>query len=249
MRRTHNRLGSSIALLAVFLASSAALYALQLLVFHRTEDTFFYMLQDAAFLPVQALLVTFVLNALLARREKQHVFRKLSMVIGSFFSQVGNDLLARCVVADPQRDSLRAAFADPAIWAKSERAARDLVRDHPFTVAPSASGLEDLKESLAAERGFLLGLLSDPNLLERETFTDMLFAVVHLAEELGYRQRIADLPATDLGHLRGDLERVYRLLIAEWAGYAVHLKARYPYIFSLIVRTHPLRTHPEAVLR
>jgi hypothetical protein len=248
MRRTENRLGSGIALVAVLLGSSAALYALQLLVFRRTEDTFYYLLQDAAFLPVQAILVTFVLDALLARREKQHVLRKLSMVIGAFFSEAGNRLLARCVAADPDRESLRAAFADPASWVKSERAARDLIRNHPFRIEPSASDLEDLKESLAAERSFLLGLLSNPDLLERETFTDLLFAVVHLAEELGYRQRIAGLPASDLGHLRGDLERVYRLLIAEWAGYAVHLKTHYPYIFSLIVRTHPLRVDPQAVV-
>jgi hypothetical protein len=176
------------------------------------------------------------------------VLRKLSMVIGAFFSEVGNRLLARCVAADPGRDSLRAAFADPARWAKTERAARELIREHPFRIEPSVSDLENLKSFLAAERGFLLGLLENPNLLERETFTDMLFAVVHLAEELSYRRRIADLPASDLGHLRGDLERVYRLLIVEWAGYAVHLKNHYPYIFSLILRTHPLRAEPVAVV-
>jgi hypothetical protein len=248
MRRTDNRIAHGIALFAALLGSSAALYVLQLLVFRRTADTFYYLLQDAAFLPVQAILVTFVLDALLARREKQHVLRKLSMVIGAFFSEVGNHLLTRCVAADPDCESLRAAFADPGRWARSERAARELVRQHSFKVEPSASDLEDLKSHLAAERGFLLGLLENPNLLERETFTEMLLAVVHLAEELSYRQGIAGLPDSDLRHLAGDLERVYRLLIVEWAGYAAHLKTNYPYIFSLIVRTHPLRTDPTAVV-
>jgi hypothetical protein len=248
MRRTYHRLGSGIALFAVLLASSAALYALQVIVFGRTEDTFYYLLQDAAFLPVQVLLMTFVLNALLARREKRHVLRKLSMVIGAFFGEVGNRLLAQCVAADPDRDSLRAAFADPASWAATERAARDRIARHALAADPSAADLEDLKAFLAAERSFLLGLLSDPNLLERETFTDLLFAAVHLAEELGFRQRIAGLPASDLAHLRGDLARVYRLLIVEWAGYTVHLKTHYPYMFSLVVRTHPLHADPRAVV-
>jgi len=248
MRRTDHRSGSAIALVAGLLASSAGLYALQLLVFRRTEDTFFYLLQDAAFLPVQVLLVTFVLNALLARRERQHVLRKLSMVIGAFYSEVGNRLLAQCVAADPGRGALRAAFADPGSWAKSERGVRELLRQHPLAVMPSAADLEGLKSLLAAERSFLLELLENPNLLERESFTDMLFAAVHLCEELGYRPLIAECPATDLAHLRGDVERVYRLLIAEWAGYAVHLKARYPYMFSLVTRTHPLREAPAAVV-
>jgi hypothetical protein len=248
MRRTDNRIARGMALFAMLLGSSAALYALQLLVFRRTEDTFYYFLQDAAFLPIQVILVTFVLNALLSRREQQHVQRKLSMVIGAFFSEVGNELLARCVAADPGREALRAAFADPGSWAKSERAARELVRQLSFTAEPSASDLEGLKSRLVAERGFLMGLLENPDLLERESFTDLLLAVEHFAEELAFRQDFADLPGSDLRHLAGDLERVYRLLIAEWAGYAVHLKINYPYIFSLILRTHPLRTHASAVV-
>jgi len=247
-RTTERRFSSGIALAAILLVSSAALYGLQLLVFRRTEDTFYYLLQDAAFLPVQALLVTFVLNALLARREKQHVLRKLSMVIGAFHSEVGNRLLALCVAADPGRDELRAGFADTASWATSERAARELLRRHPLCVAPSAADLQDFKSLLAAERSFLLELLENPNLLERESFTDMLFAAVHLGEELDYRQRLTDLPATDLAHLRGDVERMYRLLIAEWAGYAAHLRSDYPYMFSLVVRTHPLREAPAPVV-
>jgi len=52
MRRTGPRLVSGIALAAGLLASSAVLYGLQLLAFRRTADTLFYLLQDAAFLPV-----------------------------------------------------------------------------------------------------------------------------------------------------------------------------------------------------
>jgi hypothetical protein len=36
--------------------------------------------------------------------------------------------------------------------------------------------------------------------------------------------------------------------MAEWEGCTVHLKTRYPYIFSLIVRTHPLRGDPSSVV-
>lgn len=248
MRRTGPRLVSGIALAAGLLASSAVLYGLQLLAFRRTADTLFYLLQDAAFLPVQALLATFVLNALLARRERQHVRRKLAMVIGAFFGELGDRLLARCVAADPGRDALRAAFADLVGWAASEPAVRGVLAQHPLGCEPSTSDLEELKSTLAAERGFLLGLLENPDLLEREGFTDLLFAVVHLGEELGHRERIVGLPASDLAHLRGDVERMYRLLIVEWAGYAMHLKAHYPYMFSLIARTHPLRANPSAVV-
>jgi len=49
------------------LAVSAVAYFVQIIIFRRTEDTFFYMLQDIAFVPIQVLLVTLILNELLRR--------------------------------------------------------------------------------------------------------------------------------------------------------------------------------------
>jgi hypothetical protein len=40
------------------LVISAVAYFVQIIIFRRTEDTFFYMLQDIAFVPIQVLLVT-----------------------------------------------------------------------------------------------------------------------------------------------------------------------------------------------
>jgi hypothetical protein len=50
---------------------------------------------------------------------------------------------------------------------------------------------------------------------------------------------VSELPASDYGHLSGDIKRVYGLLIAEWLAYMKHLKDKYPYLFSLAVRTNP----------
>jgi hypothetical protein len=47
----------------------------------------------------------------------------------------------------------------------------------------------------------------------------MLQAVFHLAEELNEGTSLKDLPDSDLEHLRGDIERAYRMLIIEWVEY------------------------------
>lgn len=60
----------SVAMGGGLLAVSALLYFLQILIFHRADDTKFYLLQDLAFLPVQVLLVTLLVDRLLARRER-----------------------------------------------------------------------------------------------------------------------------------------------------------------------------------
>ena len=84
----------------------------------------------------------------------------------------------------------------------------------------------------------------NPNLLEHESFAELLWAVSHLSEELDHRQNLGNLTQTDSKHLAGDIERAYRLLMREWLSYMEHLKKEYPYLFSLAVRTNPF--DPEA---
>ena len=106
-----------------------------------------------------------------------------------------------------------------------------------FELSPDA--LEDLRRFLLARRDFLLRLLENPNLLEHETFTDSLWAVFHLTDELAHRTDLQALPVTDLRHLAGDVDRAYKCLAAEWLVYMRHLKKDYPYLFSLALRTNP----------
>src|SRR5208337_2839358 len=72
---------------------SSVSYLIQIAVFHRTEDTFFYMLQDIAFVPIQVLFVTLIISELMSRREKLSMIKKMNMVVGVFFSEVGTGLL------------------------------------------------------------------------------------------------------------------------------------------------------------
>jgi len=96
---------------------------------------------------------------------------------------------------------------------------------------------------------YLLTLLENPNLLEHDRFTDLLWATTHLDEELGARASLKDLPEEDLEHLAVDIERMYDHLASEWLDYVQHLQANYPFLFSLVLRTHPFQEKPSAVFR
>jgi hypothetical protein len=48
--------------------------------------------------------------------------------------------------------------------------------------------------------------------------------------------------------LSGDLTRAYSQLAGQWIVYAQHLQADYPFLYSLLVRTHPLQEQPSAVV-
>ena len=74
---------------------STLLYCLHFQIFGDAHHIFIYMLGDVAFVPIEVLLVTVIIHQLLAAREKQSLLKKMNMVIGTFFSEVGTDLLKK----------------------------------------------------------------------------------------------------------------------------------------------------------
>ena len=222
------------------LAVSAVAYFVQIIIFRRTEDTFFYMLQDIAFVPVQVLLVTLILNELLRRRAKRALLGKMNMAIGVFFSEVGTALLRSFSALDPQVEVLRSDLMLSNAWSRREfTRMRRRYRTYAGETDVHKSDLESLKAFLLERREFMLHFLQNPNLLEHESFTELLWAIFHLAEELVQRKNFKGLPDTDYQHLVGDIKRAYVLLISEWLAYMEHLKKKYPYLFSLAIRINP----------
>jgi hypothetical protein len=114
-----------------------------------------------------------------------------------------------------------------------------VLSNHDYKIDSRIGDLKGLQAFLISKREFLLGLLENPNLLEHDEFTELLWAVFHLAEELSHRPTVEGLPETDYNHLSGDIRRAHRCLVREWLSHMEHLKNDYPYLFSLAVRTNP----------
>ncbi|HRZ86217.1 MAG TPA: hypothetical protein P5287_00230 [bacterium] len=228
-----------IAVLLVFL--SFIVYLMQIEFFHRPGETVFYLFQDLAFVPLQILIVTLLVDKVMSIREKSSMMKKLNMVIGVFFAEVGNVLLALFAASDAHADTLRERLTVTSSWTPDDfsRAAKP-VAAYRSGISCSAADLETIHKFLGEKKGFLLNLLENPNLLEHERFTDLLWAVTHLAEELSWRDDLKDSPPADIEHLNGDVKRAYSLLLTEWLAYMKHLCGNYPYLFSLAVRMSPL---------
>jgi len=229
-------------------ALSAALYLAHYVIFADAHHIFIYLLGDIAFVPMEVLLVTLILHELLTRREKRALLGKMNMVIGAFFSEVGTELLDRLSRFDTV-ESQPAALEGMAEWTGRQftQVARHIA-DVPFELDSARGDLGGLSAFLAEKRSFLVALLENPILLEHQTFTNLLWGVLHLAEELAARPALDALPDDDLKHLSGDMRRAHRRLIAQWLAYMRHLKRDYPYLFSLAVRTNPFDPAASAVV-
>jgi len=184
------------------------------------------------------------------KRERIQRLAKLNMIIGAFFSDVGIKLLRKFSAKDPNIDSLRSALIVSNTWSDEDFSLAILsLRHYAYRLDSRTIHLDELHAFLSGHRGFLLALLENPQLVEHDTFTDLLHAVFHLAEELIAREQLTDLPQTDFDHLSGDINRVYGLLVIEWLMYMQHLKQHYPYLFSLAMRTNPFDANASAIVQ
>ncbi len=234
----------------LFVLASALSYTLHYFIFHDVHHIFLYMIGDFGFLFIDVLLVLLIIERLLAGREKKSILQKLNMVIGTFFSEVGMELLRRFSDFVENSEQMEREFLINPQWNKKYfREAQSKAASLKYSIVFDVEGLEELRNFLKGKHSFLVRLLENPILLENQRFTDLLWAVFHLSEELNFRESLRDLPTGDIAHLKTDLQRTYSKIISEWIAYTEHLKDRYPFLFSLAARINPLNPKASPIVQ
>lgn len=228
-------------LLIVLAVSSLILYTCDYVLLGSVKELTIWLLGNLAFLPLYVIIVTFMIDHVMKERERQSIMRKLNMVIGVFFSEIGNQLLRELTPFVLSNTQLKQALLVTPAWGPKEFSqAERVLTSLDISVNCASCDITQLRNFMVGKRNFLVGLLENQSLLEHEQFTDLLWSVFHLVEELDARPSLADIPVSDREHLNGDVKRVLGHLCREWLLYMQHLKTDYPYLFSLAVRLNPL---------
>ena len=151
---------------------------------------------------------------------------------------------------DPQLEVIRNDLIVTNDWSDEDflRVGGSL-QNYGYAIEIQHVDLTHLRAFLREQRDFLLRLLENPILLEHESFTELLLAVFHLAEELACREDVEKLPNSDMDHLKGDIKRAYVFLVKEWLSYMRHLMKNYPYLFSLALRINPFDRDASPIVR
>jgi hypothetical protein len=224
----------------LLISLSLLFYFLHYFIFRDTHQIFLYLITDIAFLFIQVLVVGIIIDHLLTNREKDIRMEKLNMVIGIFYSEIGNKFLYYFSKYDPNINLIENELVVTKKWKKKEfQQVRKRLKQYNFHVEVDKTDFIEIHDFLVSKSDFLLRVLENPTLLEHESFTDLLKAIYHLTEELKFRENIQEIPATDHKHLMLDMERVYPLIMLEWLNYLEYLENNYPYLFSLALRTNP----------
>ena len=229
---------------------SLIIYGIKYLIIGDAENIFNYLFNSLGYLPLNVLLVTLILNRLLANRSKQNKLEKMNIVVGVFFSEIGTWLLTYLSDNDPNLCRLSGDLVKIDQWSDEEFIrVQDKFKNHNYSIDIKKIDIKALSTYLSTKRSFSLRLLENPLLLENESFTNLLRAVFHLTEELEHRRDFQGLPDSDYLHLAGDIERAYFLLVMEWMTYMRYLNSNYPYLFSLAMRTNPFDENACVVVK
>lgn len=227
-------------IMVIFLiALSTIIFYLQYLIFHQTENTLFYLLQDLAFVPIQVAMVTVIINRFLNEMENRKKIKKINVIISAFFVEMGIPIISTISKFNRNNDRICEKIKIKEMNSKKYYKLIKEVKAFQFDIYAEPTKLEELYSILRNYKDFMLNLLTNPNLLEHDSFTDMLWAVFHVIDELQTREEFDKLSKDDIDHLSNDLLRAYTALIIEWISYMNYLQDEYPYLFTLASQKNP----------
>ena len=228
----------------VLLLSAATAYIVLFLIFHDIKFIEEYTIIHLGFLSLSVLLVTLILNGLLARREKMERLEKLNIVISSFFAKVGDALLRYISKYDININDIVGEIIS---IRESDDMEYERLKNHllkrKYEVCIEKMNLYELKKYLWENKEFVVNILDNPMILEHDTFTDLLWNILYLTERMKRTINFEDLPDDEKKELKDDIITLYRLLTYEWVNYLQYLKNNYPHIFRYEMKTNPFVPH------
>jgi voltage-gated potassium channel len=195
-------------------------------------------------------MVTGLTQVFMQRRQLVLNRQRIHMLVGIFYTEAGNELLRIFTGFDPNIASVRKDFLVTADW-KPEKylELKKRLTNYEYKIEPASLELEKLDVFLRAKGDLLVRQLENADLIDNENFTGLLWATVHLRDELAARPGLKNLPKADIAHIANDAKRAYGLLTIQWIDYLQFLKLKYPFLFSLALRTNPFVENPDAVVK
>lgn len=227
----------SILIAAGLLLASAVIYIFQIILFNQKQDTVFYLLEDLAFLPIQILLITFILERILDDRSKQEKLKKVQAVINVFFTEMGRDCIPLLTKFIGNYEDAHNCLKINEKWDSRDFSKSILqLRKLKFIGTDGPYDFKTLHIFLHQKRHFMLSLLQNQYLIEHDEFTDLLWALFHISDELQYRQNLEIIPENDIKHILLDIRRAYLPILVLWIHYMERMKVDYPHLFKFLIK-------------
>ena len=141
---------------------SAGLYFIHYLIFRDAHHIYLYLVGDLAFLPIEVLLVTVIVDSMLGMREKHATMEKMNMVIGAFFSEMGLGLLEQFIAFGICPADLAEKLKFSGRWTDADfKRVSGEARGFDYRLDRGKIDFQELRTFLLEKREFFLRLLEN----------------------------------------------------------------------------------------
>ncbi|MCR5666902.1 MAG: hypothetical protein K6G01_08735 [Eubacterium sp.] len=216
----------------ILLAVAVCIYLLQMFLFKEPRTTFFYLLQDLAFIPISIAVTTIVVGEVIGQRDKRESERKTRMLTSTFFTAMGMDLtesMKHMVVVDQELEDV---VENRCTMNLEQRLA--FIEHKHVAMQAKKECFDEVKKLICGWETELLVISSNPLLLEHEDFSRLLFAIFHLIDEFRIRGDYDLLTQEDLRHYNEDFETTYKLLLKNMITNVRYQKQTYPNLYGTV---------------
>ncbi len=222
---------------ALLLGISILLYVLQMIFISDVKTTVNSLFQNLAFLPIYILLATVVFETLITARDKALHISKINILVNEFYIEIGTEIIEHLNPFVVNLNEVSDIIDFKTNWTEKDfTLAIKKMKALDLHINPAQADLKQLGDFLSANKSIILSLFKNPNLLEHDDFTEMLWSVFHIFDELRSRPSLENLPEQDMNHLSIDIKRGYQFILIELIYCMKQQKAKYPYLFSLTLR-------------
>lgn len=225
------------ALIAIGLVSlSALLYFIHYFAFDGHHDAGYYgdkIFSHIAFLPIHALVLGIIIEGMISFKENISRRKRLNMFLGIFFRQLGAEFLALASDMCKNRDALDGVTLIHEQWKSRDfRKARANLREFKVEMEPDEAKLLAVLDMLKQRENDILTMTRNPLVLDFEYLHDGLVSLLHLIEEIHYRDSTAKFAKGEIKHLAKDVGKALVRMTNLWLTYMEYLKAEHPVLFT-----------------
>mgnify|MGYP001550662178 CR=1 FL=1 len=176
----------------------------------------------------------------LSKRELKIRNQKLHILMGLFFSEIGNKLLVLFLYGDNEKTEMRSEIDLSGLESEQDfKNKTDQLQKFHYTIEPQKTDFIYLQNFLSQKKELLVRFLENPYLIDHENFTELIRSIFHLFEELQYRMNVSKMIDDDKDHVVVDINRIYKALVPQWLDYMLYIKGDYPYLYKYALKMNP----------
>lgn len=215
---------------------SAVLYFVNYLVFGDASHLIKGFTEELAFMPVYVFITAVVAERLLWQSEKNEISRRTNALVGTFFNEMGYDIFKILIKYDSNFALLKANIKFDNGWNPSTvKRIHKFAEDYTYGAPNGIGDILEFGDLLLAKKDFMLILMSNGSLIEKDEFSKLMLAINHIHEALKTMCDLSSMSKDLIDHLHDDLQNVYRYLIGVWASYLAIIDKEDQYLYKLAV--------------